>query len=132
MIVGSQFALACRDVYLADMNWISPELVDMRRAQSADGLPVKIKLHNTAPAAAARLFCTAAEDRTDVRIELVEPEYGIAPGQAGVVYDGGNDRLVLGGAGSAMHRQKPLPYPCEAGFSRASFCQPERIFVLDL
>ena len=97
VIVGPQSALACRDVYLADMNWISPELVDRTLAQSAAGLPVKVKLRNTAPAAEARLFLDAAQDGADVRIELVEPEYGIAPGQAGVIYDGGNDRLVLGG-----------------------------------
>ena len=63
VIVGPQSALACGvDVYLAGLELISPELVDMRRAQSADGLPVKVKLRNTAPAAAAHLFCTAAED----------------------------------------------------------------------
>ena len=97
VIVGPQSALACRDVHLTEVNWISPELVDMNRAQSEDGLPVKVKLRNTAPAAAARLFANADKDGTGVRIELNEPEYGIAPGQAGVIYDGGNDRLVLGG-----------------------------------
>ena len=30
VIVGPQAALACSDVYLTEVNWISPELVDMR------------------------------------------------------------------------------------------------------
>ena len=97
VIVGPQSALACRDVYLSEMNWISPDLVDMRAAQSKDGLPVQVKLRNTAPASAARLFANPDKDGADIKIELSEPEYGIAPGQAGVIYDGANNRLVLGG-----------------------------------
>ena len=97
VIVGPQAALACNDVYLTEMNWISPELMDMTAAQSVDGLPVKVKLRNTAPAAPARLFTTTDEDGASIRIQLDKAEYGIAPGQAGVIYDGANDRLVLGG-----------------------------------
>ena len=62
VIVGPQSALACRDVYLADMNWISPELMDMRRAQSADGLPVKVKLRNTARP--PRRICSVPQQKT--------------------------------------------------------------------
>ncbi len=97
VIVGPQSALACSDVYLTEMNWISPGLMDMPAAHSPDGLPVKVKLRNTAAAAEARLLIPSGSEAQDVQIKLVEPEFGIAPGQAGVIYDGGNDRLVLGG-----------------------------------
>ena len=101
VIVGPQSALACRDVHLTDMNWITPELVDTPAAQSADGLQVKVKLRNTAPAAEARLFVhqnkDSAQQDGQVRLTLAEPEFGIAPGQAGVIYDGRDDKLVLGG-----------------------------------
>lgn len=101
VIVGPQSALACRDVYLTEMNWISPGLVDAPAAQSKDGLAVKVKLRNTAPAAEARLFVTQDKNNPEqdghVRLCLAEPEFGIAPGQAGVIYDGCDDQRVLGG-----------------------------------
>ena len=102
VIVGPQSALACTDVYLSQVNWISPELVDKVAVHSKEGLPVKVKLRNTAPAATARLLLSSStkknsHDETAVHIVLETPEYGIARGQAGVIYSGENDRLVLGG-----------------------------------
>ena len=102
VIVGPQSALACTDVYLTQVNWISPELVDKSTARTKQGLPVKVKLRNTAPAAAARLLISSGSkknclDQNDVHIVLETPEFGVAPGQAGVIYSSENDRLVLGG-----------------------------------
>ncbi len=102
VIVGPQSALACTDVYLSQFNWISPELVDKGAAHSKEGLPVKVKLRNTASAAAARLLIGSgnkknSHDESAVHIVLETPEFGIALGQAGVIYSGENDRLVLGG-----------------------------------
>ena len=102
VIVGPQSALACSDVYLTEVNWISPELVDMAAAHTKDGLPVKVKLRNTAQAAPARLLIKPDQSqisygKATLRIALEAAEFGIAPGQAGVIYSGENDRLVLGG-----------------------------------
>ncbi len=102
VVVGPQSALACSDVYLTEVNWISPELVDMGAAHTKDGLPVNVKLRNTAPASAARLFIEPEQnqnrqDKAALRLALEAAEFGIAPGQAGVIYSGEDDRLVLGG-----------------------------------
>ena len=102
VIVGPKFALACKDVYLSQVNWISPELVDKAAINTKEGLRVKVKLRNTAPAAAARLMISSAHKKNSheepaVHIILKTPEFGIAPGQAGVIYSGENDRLMLGG-----------------------------------
>ena len=102
VIVGPQSALACSDVFLTEVNWISPELVDMAAAHTKDGLPVKVKLRNTAPAAPARLLIKPDQSKNSyskatLRIALEAAEFGIAPGQAGVIYSGENDSLVLGG-----------------------------------
>ena len=102
VVVGPQSALACTDVYLSQVNWISPELVDKAAADTKEGLSVKVKLRNTAPMAAARLFISSetekhSHDEAVVKIVLENPEFGIAPGQAGVIYSDNYDGLVLGG-----------------------------------
>ncbi len=77
VVVGPKGALAVRAMRLEDVNWLG-------EAQS-DGLAVKVRsLARPAPAAFAGGM---------VRFE--QPEYGVAPGQAAVLYDG--DRVVGGG-----------------------------------
>lgn len=85
VVVGPKSALARSTVALRELNWIA-------EAIPADGLEVTVKLRSAQPAVAARIF--AAEDGT-ARLELLSPEFGVAPGQAGVVYAG--DRLLGGG-----------------------------------
>ena len=63
---------------------------------------MKVKLRNTAPAASARLLIKPDQSensygKVTLRIALEAAEFGIAPGQAGVIYSGENDMLVLGG-----------------------------------
>ncbi len=58
------------------------------------GIAVFAKLRNTAPASSARLFMMEGQR---VRLELETPEYGIARGQAGVIYDAGDNSLMFGG-----------------------------------
>jgi len=58
------------------------------------GIAVFAKLRNTAPASSARLFMMEGQR---VRLELEAPEYGIARGQAGVIYDASDNSLMLGG-----------------------------------
>ena len=108
VIVGPQTALACHRVYLSDMNWVR-DGDGALPADSREGRAVLVKLRNTAPATKARLFaCPAtpadadagkdAGDRGDaVCVQLEAPEFGIATGQAGVIYDGEDESRMLGG-----------------------------------
>lgn len=85
VIVGPREALARKVVALRELNWLGGAI-------PAEGLEVSVKLRSAQPAVAARIF--AAGDAT-ARLELYAAEYGVAPGQAGVVYAG--DRLLGGG-----------------------------------
>ena len=93
VIVGPQHALACRDVYLDEVNWLVPSLMD-KRDESAQGIEVFVKLRNTAPASPAKLFLNSD---SSAHLVLEKAEYGIATGQAGVIYDGSDASLMLGG-----------------------------------
>jgi tRNA-specific 2-thiouridylase len=90
VVVGPREALARKVVGLRELNWLGGAI-------PAEGLDVTVKLRSAQPAVAARIF---AADGTTARLELYTAEYGVAPGQAGVVYDG--DRL-LGGGWIARH-----------------------------
>jgi tRNA-specific 2-thiouridylase len=85
VIVGPKAALARSIVYLRELNWLGGPI-------PAEGLEVSVKLRSAQPVVAARIF---AADNGAARLELATPEYGVAPGQAGVVYDG--SRLLGGG-----------------------------------
>lgn len=88
VLVGPKSALACSEVHLHDVNWIN--------GQPTDGVRVLVRLRNTAPASSARIFC----DRLTVApavIVLDEPQYGIAAGQAAVLYQGDSADILLGG-----------------------------------
>lgn len=85
VIVGPRAALARKVVALRELNWLGGAI-------PAEGLEVSVKLRSAQPAVAARIF--AAEGNA-ARLELYAAEYGVAPGQAGVVYDG--ERLLGGG-----------------------------------
>ena len=85
VIVGPKEALAVRDVYLSDCNW----LVDSHTTDRA----VLIRLRNTGRAVSGRLMIT----EEGAHLQLDEPQYGVACGQAGVVYDAADPMMVLGG-----------------------------------
>jgi tRNA-uridine 2-sulfurtransferase len=82
VIVGPKAALATAEIALRETNWLS-EMGDAGRA-------VQVKVRSTAPAVAATVNATAAGGQ----VVFAEPQYGVAPGQAGVIYDG---ERVLGG-----------------------------------
>ena len=93
VIVGPQSALAVEKVYLGEMNWV--RCADsVMPADATEGRDVLVKLRNTAPASRARLF---REGSDEICLQLEKPEYGIATGQAGVIYDGQDDSHMLGG-----------------------------------
>jgi tRNA-uridine 2-sulfurtransferase len=87
VVVGPKAALAADTVQLGEVNWL-----DLSAAQAIDR-PVTVKLRSAQPPLSARLTATGAGT---ARLALDEPVFnGVAPGQAGVVYDG--DRLIAGG-----------------------------------
>ena len=93
VIVGPKSALACRDVYLDEVNWLLPSILDDKKGNS-EGIEVFVKLRNTASPSSAKLFFNA---KCSAHLVLENPEYGIAKGQAGVIYDGNDSALMLGG-----------------------------------
>ena len=83
VIVGPRAALAVASLTLAEPNWIGPTL--------GAGRDVMVKVRSMAPPAAARI---TQDPDGRFHITFAAPEYGVAPGQAAVVYDGSR---VLGG-----------------------------------
>lgn len=81
VFVGPKAALACAGARLREINW----LADAAPGQA--GERVEVKLRSASPAVAALAFA-------DGRILFAEPQGGVAPGQACVVYRGSR---VLGG-----------------------------------
>ena len=93
VIVGPRASLACQDVYLEEVNWLIPTLIH-NRDKNLQGIEVFVKLRNTAPAAPAKLFLMSDGS---AHLILEKAEYGIATGQAGVIYDANDVSLMLGG-----------------------------------
>lgn len=76
LVVGPRRALAVEAMRIEGWNWIGEDQRD-----------VSVKVRSLAPAAAAT--------RDGDRVRFAQPEYGVAPGQAAVVYEG--TRLLGGG-----------------------------------
>ncbi|TFU06667.1 tRNA 2-thiouridine(34) synthase MnmA [Polymorphobacter arshaanensis] len=83
VVVGPRAALAVAALTLDEPNWIGPDL--------GAGRDVMVKVRSMAAAALARVTRDVAGT---FRIDFATPEFGVAPGQAAVVYDGSR---VLGG-----------------------------------
>ena len=77
VIVGPKSALAVSEAILSDINWLGGNFSG----------PLRAKVRSLAKPVAARL--------DDNRLLFDAPEYGVAPGQAAVLYDG--DRVLGGG-----------------------------------
>jgi tRNA-specific 2-thiouridylase len=77
IVVGPRRALGIEAMRIADWNWIGE-----------DQREVSVKVRSLAPAVPAA--------RDGERIRFTHPEFGVAPGQAAVVYDG--TRLLGGGS----------------------------------
>lgn len=85
VIVGPRSALGQSTVQLMEMNWLAGAVPDV-------GISVQVRLRSAQAPQAATFWLT--DDGRQGRIELDEPCHGVAPGQAGVIYDGSR---VLGG-----------------------------------
>lgn len=78
VVVGPKEALARDRVILRDMNWLGEPV-------PADGVRAMVKLRSMQAPAPCTVFLGAAGEAVLV---LDSPQYGVAPGQAGVLYDG--------------------------------------------
>ncbi|URD60594.1 tRNA 2-thiouridine(34) synthase MnmA [Sphingomonas sp. KRR8] len=75
LVVGPRRALAVQEVHIDQLNWLGE-----------DQREISVKVRSLAPPVAATLIGD--------HIRFAKPEYGVAPGQAAVIYDGSR---VLGG-----------------------------------
>lgn len=86
VVVGPRRALARDRIGVRELNWLAGEM-------PAAGRRVAVKLRSAMPAVPATVT-PGAPAGGDALVTLDDPQYGIAPGQAAVVYDG---TRVLGG-----------------------------------
>jgi tRNA-specific 2-thiouridylase len=84
VVVGPRAALACVRLVLREVNWLGDRPLN-------EGMAVAVKLRSMSEPSPATL-CGGPGDHAEV--VLAAPQYGIAPGQACVFYDGAR---VLGG-----------------------------------
>ena len=84
VVIGEKEDLGRMSLEADRLNWLVPEIPDRFRALA------KIRYRNEPAAAEVRLL---DEDR--MIVEFDEPQYGVAPGQAVVLYD--NNRVLGGG-----------------------------------
>jgi tRNA-specific 2-thiouridylase len=85
VVVGPKQALARDRVFVKELNWLGGAL------PGPEGRACQVKLRSAQKPADARVFVTGGGEAL---VALDEPQYGIAPGQAAVLYDGSR---VLGG-----------------------------------
>ena len=91
VLVGPREALATRAVSLKEANWLGDETG--LEAAAAAGRSVLARVRSTAEPVIARLAVEAGEPR----VVFAEPEYGVSPGQACVLYAPEDPDRVLGG-----------------------------------
>ncbi|WP_218037235.1 tRNA 2-thiouridine(34) synthase MnmA [Reyranella soli] len=85
VVVGPRSALGRSEIALYDVNWLGPKF---------DGaLPVKVRVRSSQALRPAEI-CLATDGAT---VRFTEPEVGVSPGQACVVYDADSGSRVLGG-----------------------------------
>ncbi|MCC7273429.1 MAG: tRNA 2-thiouridine(34) synthase MnmA [Alphaproteobacteria bacterium] len=84
VVVGPHAALGVARVMLRDAHWLV--------APPADPLPVAVKLRSAQPPVPALARATGGGA---IALDLATPQAGVAPGQAGVLYQG--DRVLAGG-----------------------------------
>jgi tRNA-uridine 2-sulfurtransferase len=101
VIVGAREALLTQAIRLRDVNWLGDLPLD---ALPEDGLPLAARVRSTRAPKPARLFIGA--DGPEVVLD--DPEEGVAPGQACVLYDSAlEDARVLGG-GTIIRQHQPV------------------------
>jgi len=85
VVIGPKAALARDRVHLNEMNWLVP-------VGPGNVLTAEVKLRSAQPLAAAKV---TALDGGLATVDLEGAQFGVAPGQACVIYQ--DDRLIGGG-----------------------------------
>ena len=85
VVVGPRSALGKREIELYDVNWIGP---DFEGAQ-----PVQVRERSSQALRPAEV----ERSGESYRVRFAEPEAGVSPGQACVMYDAASGNRVLGG-----------------------------------
>ena len=85
VVVGPRAALGRSEIALYDLNWIGPALEDV--------LPVQVRVRSSQALRPAEIERTGQ----GAVVRFAQPEMGVSPGQACVVYDAANGSRVLGG-----------------------------------
>ena len=85
VVVGPRSALGRTAIALYDLNWIGPAVNGT--------LAVQVRVRSSQALRAA----TFERAGGDAVVRFAEPEMGVSPGQACVIYDGANGSRVLGG-----------------------------------
>jgi tRNA-specific 2-thiouridylase len=89
--VGPREALACRSVAIDEVNWLGDSNFE---AAPDDGWEAAVKVRSTRPPVPARIH---PQGRGQARVELLDSEEGVAPGQACVFYAPEGTRVLGGG-----------------------------------
>ena len=87
VVVGPRAALGVDRVALSGLNWLGAG-----EGPPADGAAVTVRVRSTQKPAPGRVFAGTGRDAT---VTLDTPQFGVAPGQAAVFYEG--SRVVGGG-----------------------------------
>jgi len=85
VVVGPRSALGKSEIALYDVNWIGPAF--------SDALPVQVRVRSSQELRAAEV----ERSSDSVVVRFTEPELGVSPGQACVMYDAASGSRVLGG-----------------------------------
>jgi tRNA-specific 2-thiouridylase len=85
VVVGPRSALGRSEIALHDVNWLGPAF--------SGTLPVQVRVRSS------QALRPAAVERSgsELVVRFVEPEIGVSPGQACVIYDEASGSRVLGG-----------------------------------
>ncbi len=93
VVVGPREALAKKEVHLHHINWLGGNVPE-------NGIDVTVRLRSTQPPAPGRFFRTPGNGGYVLFADAV---YGVAPGQAGVIYEG---TRLLGGGWIDVHHER--------------------------
>lgn len=85
VVVGPRAALGRRKIDLDDVNWLGPDF--------QGPLPVQVRVRSSQGLRPAEVL----RDGASLVVRFAEPEIGVSPGQACVVYDSAAGSRVLGG-----------------------------------
>jgi tRNA-specific 2-thiouridylase len=85
VVVGPRSALGKSEIALYDINWLGPDFAGV--------LPVQVRVRSSQALRPAEVM----REGDTLTVRFPEPEAGVAPGQACVIYDNASGSRVLGG-----------------------------------